>query len=219
MKALMARIGVLLMCLARASAAWAGDVKAAEAAYAQGSRLYQLGAYDKALEAFKQAYVLNPAPQYMLRMAQCNRQLGQYEVAIDFYEKYLTLVPFVDDNQLKAIEESIRQLKAEIVEEKVRAAEQAAADAKRQEAERLQRETAERAARPAPAQQPVAVEKAPPASPVYKKWWLWTVVGGVAVGAAMGLGFGLSFYTHHFSSNVMGGNFGPGCTTGAACNN
>lgn len=33
---------------------------------------------------------------------------------------------------------------------------------------------------------------APAKTPVYKKWWLWTIVGVAAVGAGIGLGVGLT---------------------------
>jgi hypothetical protein len=39
----------------------------------------------------------------------------------------------------------------------------------------------------------VATAPPPRKTPVYKKWWLWTAVGGVVVvGVAVGLGVGLS---------------------------
>jgi hypothetical protein len=46
---------------------------------------------------------------------------------------------------------------------------------------------------PAPTAAPTAVAaKAPEKQPVYKKWWPWTTVGGVAaVSLAVGLGVGL----------------------------
>jgi hypothetical protein len=39
----------------------------------------------------------------------------------------------------------------------------------------------------------VITEPPPPPKPIYKRWWLWTAVGGaVAVGVAVGLGVGLT---------------------------
>ena len=39
-------------------------------------------------------------------------------------------------------------------------------------------------------------------TPLYRKWWLWTIVGGVVVAGAVGLGVGLS-------STKPGGLSGP----------
>jgi hypothetical protein len=45
--------------------------------------------------------------------------------------------------------------------------------------------------------------------PVYKKWWLWTIVGGVAVGAALGVGLGLGLSNGpQFDADL--GTVGPG---------
>lgn len=42
-----------------------------------------------------------------------------------------------------------------------------------------------------PSWQPAPIASAAPPSPIYKKWWFWTVLGGVTAGAALGLGLGL----------------------------
>jgi len=42
----------------------------------------------------------------------------------------------------------------------------------------------------------VSATAPPKKTPVYKKWWLWTIVGAVAVGAGVGLGVGLTTQTN-----------------------
>ncbi len=43
--------------------------------------------------------------------------------------------------------------------------------------------------------------------PVYKKWWLWTVVGVVAAGAAVGIGVGVTQSSSRFDAPL--GTVGP----------
>ncbi|HZS42558.1 MAG TPA: hypothetical protein VFF06_37265, partial [Polyangia bacterium] len=59
-----------------------------------------------------------------------------------------------------------------------------------QRIERLRRESAVTA--PAPAVLVRAPAPPPRARPIYRRWWLWTIVGGVAAASlAVGLGVGL----------------------------
>ena len=46
-------------------------------------------------------------------------------------------------------------------------------------------------------------------TPVYKKWWLWTIVGGtVAVGVGLGVGLALGL-PRTPSASTQGGTFEP----------
>jgi hypothetical protein len=48
----------------------------------------------------------------------------------------------------------------------------------------------------------------PPRQPVYKKWWLWTiVVGVVAVGVGVGLGVGLTSSAGYPGTMATNGTF------------
>jgi tetratricopeptide (TPR) repeat protein len=42
----------------------------------------------------------------------------------------------------------------------------------------------------------------PPKRPIYKKWWLWTTLGVVAVGVGLGVGLGLGL--HHDRGEPIG---------------
>jgi tetratricopeptide (TPR) repeat protein len=71
-----------------------GDNKAAARdSYREGTRQYDLGDYQKALELFKRAYLLFEEPSILFNSAQCERQLKHPEEAVKLYKSYLRKVP------------------------------------------------------------------------------------------------------------------------------
>jgi tetratricopeptide (TPR) repeat protein len=74
---------------------------------------YDLQEFRKALTEFREAYRLKNDPVILFDMGQCDRKLGHYREAIDFYKSYLRKVPSVS-NRAEAerlIAESEKQLK------------------------------------------------------------------------------------------------------------
>jgi hypothetical protein len=69
--------------------------KSAEDWYKQGETHYNLGEFDKAAEAFKQGFALEPndskKPAYLYNVAQSYRQGGRCKDAAFFYKRYLSL--------------------------------------------------------------------------------------------------------------------------------
>ena len=157
--------------------AFAADKDAARQAYEEGRRRYDLNEFEAALESFKRAYLAYEDPVFLFNIAQCHRQLGHQQDAINFYRSYLRNLPNAPNaDEVKGI---VAKLQAEVDQqdqERARAAAAAAAEPKP----------------PTPASAPVTTLTATappphPQTPVYKKWWLWTVVGVVAAGAATGV--------------------------------
>ena len=62
---------------------------AARASFISGSRAYQRGEFELALNHFQQGYALVPNSGFLFDMAQCRRQLGQYRQAFYNYQRYL----------------------------------------------------------------------------------------------------------------------------------
>jgi hypothetical protein len=62
---------------------------AARASFISGSRAYQRGEFELALNHFQQGYALVPQSGFLFDMAQCRRQLGQYRQAFYNYQRYL----------------------------------------------------------------------------------------------------------------------------------
>lgn len=65
----------------------------ARSAFEEGSRLYDLGEYDKAIARFERSYTLSGAPSLLLNIAQAHRLRGACAQAAAFYRKYLEKLP------------------------------------------------------------------------------------------------------------------------------
>lgn len=183
--------------------------KAAEAQvrqiYGAAQKAYDLGRFEEALKGFSDAYALQDLPGFLFNIAQCHRNLGNYERSKFFYLRYLDLSPQRPKNaaQVEALLAKVEEKLAE--ETRLRQAEdRAAAQRSKEAAEQRKAEQAVAAttattvaslptARSLP---PAAVPGASTAQPppaavaaggqpdsVFTQWWFWTGVGVVAAGA------------------------------------
>lgn len=178
------------MCatLTTASVARAENKDLARRAYDEGRRRYDLNEFAAALDAFKRAYLNYEDPAFLFNIAQCHRQLGQKQEAIRFYRSYLRNK--ADAPNREEVKATVSRLETEVADENARVA-----DERRQAAARIATQPSPAAAATVPATATTAttLTTAPPArQPVYKKWWLWTIVGVAAAGAATGLALGLT---------------------------
>jgi tetratricopeptide (TPR) repeat protein len=182
------RIAWILLLYASVASAKTREEEAKQH-YEAGTTAFNLTQYDEAIAEYEAAYRLQADPGFLYNMAQAHRLAGHLDKAVRFYRNYLRLAP---ETPLRAaIEERIGEL------EKTLAAQQAAAPP-------------QGTMPPAPSTTPIVsppaipvtlpppttapevalVEKPAPvdeATPVYKKWWLWTIVGVVVVGAVVGI--------------------------------
>lgn len=174
---------VLLVVCALAAPARAEDKARARELFRQGTQHYKLGEYEDALTAFKEAYRNYEEPSFLFNIAQCERQLGRKQEAVRFFRTYLNDVPNAPNRA--EVEQILASLQASIERDRAQAAAHPAAPAATPPA------TAQPLT-PAPAA-PAVASRAPASQPVYKRWWLWTAVGGaVAVGLGVGLGVALA---------------------------
>jgi len=65
----------------------------AREAFAQGSRAFDLGEWDKAIEAWQKGYEIKPDPVFLYNIAQAQRLTERYDKAIFFYRSYLRNSP------------------------------------------------------------------------------------------------------------------------------
>ncbi|MGQ0504254.1 MAG: hypothetical protein ACT4TC_02965 [Myxococcaceae bacterium] len=158
----------------------------------RAQQAYDLARFEAALNEYTQAYRLDPLPALLFNMAQCHRQLANYERAAFFYRRYLDLSPKRPQNA-ELVEGLIREVKASGAEEH--------RQKKLQERAKL---TEGVKMPPPPALTPknaggpvtggvmrngqLLVEE----SPVYKKWWFWTAVGVGAAAIAGGTVYGIN---------------------------
>jgi tetratricopeptide (TPR) repeat protein len=170
---------VLGLLLAPVAAHAQGGAEQAKALAAQGTARYQVGLFDEALRLYEAAYKVHPVPALIFNIAQCQRQLKNYDKAAFLYRSFLRALP--DAPNRAQVEEIVREMDR-------LAGEQRQAGI----APPGQNLSVEGGAVPVPVPvaRPAAVVSAstdePESRPWYKKWWVWTIVGVVVAGGAVG---------------------------------
>ncbi|MFY0563906.1 tetratricopeptide repeat protein [Archangium lansingense] len=164
----------------------------ARAKFSEGNLAYDLGEFQKALDAYSEAYRLMPLPGFLFNIAQCHRQLGRPERAGFFYRRYLTLSKEEPSNAalvkelIAEVEESVRKEQERRLTREETARDHAKAAALRAQAEataarRVQQGEGRRTLAPrarAPGQAEAEVKGG---DSLLKKWWVWAGAGAVAV--------------------------------------
>ncbi|WP_257454817.1 tetratricopeptide repeat protein [Archangium lipolyticum] len=163
----------------------------ARAMFAQGNVSYDLAEFNKALDAYSEAYRLMPLPGFLFNIAQCHRQLGNPERAAFFYRRYLALSKGEPRNA-----ELVRELLAEMdaaarnkEQERRMAREATAKDQAKAAALKAQAETTAARRVQDSERKRVLVPRASPAQArtevkgesLTKKWWVWAGAGAVAL--------------------------------------
>ena len=163
---------LLLVLMVGTPSRAADQTAAAREAFSEGSRLFDVGEYGKALDSFKRAYLLDAKPGLLFNIASCHRKLGHRDEAIEFYERYLDKVP--DGPDRDEIEKLVATLKSSPPPAAVTDAPPVAASAP-----------------PVVASSPLIVvsptpapEASPPPARSSGRWWLWLVGGGAVIVAA-----------------------------------
>jgi tetratricopeptide (TPR) repeat protein len=210
-------IAVLFVVLSVSRVGHSGEGEnkiAARNFYLEGRRLYDVGEYRASLDSFKKAYLRYEDSSFLFNIGQCHRQLGQKQEALQAYRSYLRRTPEAENRP--EVQRLIVQLESLITEETARkSAPVPAANVAPTRPGPAFAEPATRASAPPSAapdsSQPnaAAVQK----KPLYKRWWLWTTVVGVAAaGAAVGVG--VYYGTHRFDSTLPGFSSGSALTVG-----
>lgn len=178
-RVVVAIVVVLALGSARAQPAEPTDPTAqAKQLFEDGTAAYTLGNFTTALADYEAAYKLYPAPQFLFNIAQCHFQLQSWERAIFFFEGYLREVPDASNKSL--VDELITEARERDAAR--REAEKRKLDLERERFE-LERRTKEREANER-ARLAIDTRIDTPA-PIYKRWWFWTAIGGVAAAATI----------------------------------
>jgi tetratricopeptide (TPR) repeat protein len=99
---MLARLVVVAVILFAAAPAGATDpADAAKELYERGVRSYNLQDFESALAAFQAAYSLDK-PEFLFNIAQCQRQLKQYEAAGKSYKAFLASMPHAPNHDAAA---------------------------------------------------------------------------------------------------------------------
>jgi tetratricopeptide repeat protein len=78
---------------ASAAPARADDAQAARELFTQGNTFFDLGQFEKAIDAWQQGYQLKNDPGFLYNIAQAYRTTGDTQKAIFFYKRYLSNAP------------------------------------------------------------------------------------------------------------------------------
>lgn len=162
--------------------------------FERGNRLYQRGQYPEAVTELKAGYALDPRPEFLYALGQAERKRGDCKAAIAYYQAFVDSGP--SPQRTVAVLVQIDRCKQELT---------AAAPAAPPVVEPLVAPPAPAPAiAPAPAPAGVAsAQAAPERKPLYRRWWLWTVVGGVVVvGAGVGVAVALASQRSSFNGTL-----------------
>lgn len=186
-------LGALLLVALCSGSAYGQDFKTH---YDLALALYQAQKFEEAIPEFKAAYEIDPKPGLLFNIAQAYRKAGHPRDAIQYYDRYLSVEPRLDTDTRRKVDgylaEARNTLAALELEMKRRLAEEKAAREQEPPPPAPQPEPVQ--PQPVLAQQPatppglVHVESNKTATPLYQRWWLWTIVGGVvAAGVVTGV--------------------------------
>ncbi len=131
--------------------------------FERGEKLYNLKKYDEALAEYQKAFDASPAPEILFNIAQCYRNLGNYEDAVFTYKRFLQQEP--DAPNRDKVERLITELERKI--------------------DKAKSEDDQFKLRKKPAIEPLPPIAETSDHPVYKKWWFWTGLAVVSVGAGV----------------------------------
>jgi hypothetical protein len=89
---LVALIAIVLV-VSGATTARADDAQRARDLFTQGNTYFDLGQFDKAIDAWQNGYQLKNDPGFLYNIAQAYRTMGDAQKAIFFYKRYLSNSP------------------------------------------------------------------------------------------------------------------------------
>jgi tetratricopeptide (TPR) repeat protein len=168
---------------ARAVAADARELKAREE--------FAAGRYQEALDMFAKLYAETLHPVYLRNIGRCYQNLGDPDKALISFRDYLRKHKTIQPEERREVESFI----AEMEELKKQKAAAAAIPTPSTAPPRPASTITPLPAAPQPATNaaPEALLTAPTghpseeSSPVYTRWWFWTIVAAAAVGAGLGV--------------------------------
>ncbi|HNN94394.1 MAG TPA: tetratricopeptide repeat protein [Pseudomonadota bacterium] len=161
------------------------DPECSRMAY-QASVQSQAGQFGEARRLYEAAYALRPAPILLYNLGRVMHKAGRPADAAGYYERYLAAGAEGSEINRRKTEQYLEQARREAGI--AVPASQSALPGTTQQNPGSQPAAAIPTARP----EKNAASNTDRPQPLYKKWWLWTVVGVAAVGIGVGIGVGLA---------------------------
>jgi len=195
---LCAWVAVVALALGAARAGAEGDPRELKA-----REDFAAGRYQQALDVFAKLYAETLHPTYLRNIGRCYQNMGDADHAIVTFRDYLRKHEAITPEQRAEVEGFIAEMEAL---KKQRSG--APASPPRSEITPLP-------AAPEPkgggAPEALVTQPAHPteaSSPVYTRWWFWTIVGAAAVGAGLGIAAATGAFTTTQNAD---------CVTGYTC--
>jgi tetratricopeptide (TPR) repeat protein len=197
----MKTLSSLLVIAVLAGTARADGATDARAHFQAATGHFAVGEFAEAAEEYQAAYKLKQDPALLYNAAQAFRLAGNHVKALILYKNYIQLYP--RESNLEEVRAQIQKLRDAIAAtEKAKTAPPTSTaephpltpDEKQPPPPEKPHETAPATTATAPAATataPAATTTREAPTPVYKRWWLWTVVGvavagGVVAGVVVG---------------------------------
>ncbi len=163
---------VLLLLISVAHA----DKSAAKQHFDKATTHFAIGEFDQAAEEYQLAFKARPDPALLYNAAQAFRLANKLEKALLLYKNYVQLYP--RERNVEEVRGQIAKLKDAIA---VAESAKNAPPTSPVTPQPLPAEPQQPQPSPAPVAQPQVAHK----TPIYKKWWLWTIVGVVVAGGVV----------------------------------
>lgn len=132
--------------------------------------LSKSGKLAAAIDEYTAAYAEVQIPVFLYNIGRLHQRLGNQEQAAAHYRRYIAAAMDDDPAQIARAQDYLKQVEAPPPP-------------------------------PSPPPQPTAAAPPPPSpaptpavekTPIYKKWWFWTIAGAVVAGTAVGVGLGVT---------------------------
>jgi tetratricopeptide (TPR) repeat protein len=154
---------------------------------------FAAGHFQEALDIFARLYAETLHPNYLRNIGRCYQNLGNPERAIATFRDYLRKAKGLSADEQNEIEGYIKEME-DLKKQREAAAAPAVPAATSAPVTPLPSASSSTAPAPTSSQTQAVLVGAPAAtaapaesSPIYTKWWFWTLVGAVAAGAAVGI--------------------------------
>jgi tetratricopeptide (TPR) repeat protein len=164
--------------------------------YQKALALYDEGRYEEALAGFQGAYSRRQMPWLLLNIGRTVQRLGRPKEAIGYYERYKKADPNIDPETERRVNKYIEQAQA-LLEQTPTQPDMTVPTGPQQDPSgtpgtgtQPPQPTTPQPLNLTPPQPPA--ETQPLATPIYKKWWFWTIIGGVVVAGVVGTAVGVS---------------------------
>lgn len=176
------------------------------------------GNLKEAVRLYKEAYEIQQSPVLLFNIARTLHKLTRFDEAIVYYQLFIDS-PIPDEAQRRKAQEAIEQLRIASGNTKEQPG-KPPLEAPTQPDPASTGPESPGTTTVSPADPPASVAKDPGraqtpvsasdstrdslATPVYRKWWFWTLIGGAVVAGGVGLGVGLAYAK---SNGQLGGSY------------